>query len=462
MEGRFSGPTAAGPLGYDALPATPRLSEWLARGRYHGYAYAYPHKTAYRPFAAPVPLERLWRDEERGALALYVHVPFCEFRCGFCNLFATHRAGESEAERFVSALERQAAAVRAQIGPFDVGTVAVGGGTPTWLEPPLLARLLDVVRSFAADPSAIPFSVETSPATATVERLEMLRAVGVSRVSIGVQSFSERTRAALGRPDRPGAALAALGRIARSAFPALNVDLVYGARGQSDTDLGEDIDIALSFAPTELYLYPLYVRPATGLGRRALDAAFDRRAALYAVGRAQLLAAGFVQRSMRSFVRRELPDASERSTRYRCQHDGTVGLGPGARSYTRCVHFADRWSVSASPVRASVAAYAVRPTEELALATHGIELDEDERQRRYVIQSLLDGDGVDVAEHAARFPAGRASLDRWVGELAELRLAEEVAGRVRLTEAGLGCSDAIGPWLYSPRVRAAMGAFEVR
>ena len=76
---------AARSRGYDQVPDAAGLSDWIAAGRYHGYAYAYPHKTAYRALAAPAPLESVWSAERRDALALYVHVPFCESLCYHCT-----------------------------------------------------------------------------------------------------------------------------------------------------------------------------------------------------------------------------------------------------------------------------------------------------------------------------------------------------------------------------------------
>src|SRR3982751_3452141 len=101
---------------------------------YVSYSYAYPHKTAYRALEPAVALSELWSGERRDALFLYLHVPFCEMRCGFCNLFTTANPRESLVDQYLAALERQARGVARAIGPMKIARLAIGGGTPTFLD----------------------------------------------------------------------------------------------------------------------------------------------------------------------------------------------------------------------------------------------------------------------------------------------------------------------------------------
>ena len=96
---------------------------------YAGYSYAYPHKTAYRPFPEPVPLRTLWAEENRSALFLYLHVPFCEMRCGFCNLFTTANPKANLTQVYLGALRRQAEQVRDALGEASFARLAIGGGS---------------------------------------------------------------------------------------------------------------------------------------------------------------------------------------------------------------------------------------------------------------------------------------------------------------------------------------------
>src|SRR5947207_14089946 len=115
----------------------------LQGSAYRAYVYAYPHKTAYRPFA-PRALREVWADEARSGLFLYVHVPFCTMRCGFCNLFTTPNPNDPLVALYLDALRRQAEAVRDAIPDARFVRFAVGGGTPTYLDEAGLAAVFDV------------------------------------------------------------------------------------------------------------------------------------------------------------------------------------------------------------------------------------------------------------------------------------------------------------------------------
>jgi oxygen-independent coproporphyrinogen-3 oxidase len=436
------------------------LGALLQRTPYASYTYAYPHKSAYRALGQPVSLRDAWRDEDRGALSLYMHIPFCEMRCGFCNLFTTiHPNGDLEAA-FLDTLEREAGRVRAALGDATFARFAIGGGTPTYLKPADLHRLFDIAeRTFGVDSHAIPVSVETSPKTADVERLRALRERGVDRVSIGVQSFLEREAAAAGRAQRTAEVEGALERIRALGFPTLNIDLIYGIDGQTVESWLYTLRAALRHRPEELYLYPLYVRPLTGLGKqgRAWD---DIRLACYRAGRDFLRGQGYTQVSMRMFRAAHAPALD--GPVYCCQDDGMVGLGCGARSYTRGLHYSSEYAVGASGVRAILSDYVLRDDASFDAARYGYALTEDDRRRRYVLQSLLQAEGLDRAAYRRRFSSDALADLPQLHELVEHDLAAASPERLRLNERGLERSDTIGPWLYAARVRALMEAFELR
>src|SRR5687768_14409673 len=115
----------------------------LTGSPYAGYVYAYPHKTAYRPFA-PRPLNESWATESRAGLFLYVHVPFCTMRCGFCNLFTTANPKTDLVTFYLEALRRQADVVRVAIPDATFARFAVGGGTPTYLNEAELDELFGI------------------------------------------------------------------------------------------------------------------------------------------------------------------------------------------------------------------------------------------------------------------------------------------------------------------------------
>jgi oxygen-independent coproporphyrinogen-3 oxidase len=428
---------------------------------YQQYLYAYPHKTSYRALRPRPALADVWRAEARDALFLYVHVPFCEMRCGFCNLFTRANAPAEQVGDYLRQLRRQAERVADCLGG-DAGyaRAAFGGGTPTYLTADELTELFDIATAMGARLPGVPLSVETSPATATPERLAVLAAHGVTRVSIGVQSFLDAEARAAGRPQRRAEVEAALGAIRDAAVPVLNVDLIYGIDGQTADTWRESLDAALAWRPEELYLYPLYVRPLTGLGRRAHGRAdWDaQRLALYEQAVQTLGAAGYRQESMRQFRRADapVPDGPD----YCCQDDGMVGLGCGARSYTTGLHYSFDYAVSVSEVRAVLDDYLTRPADDFRFAEFGYHLDDAEQRRRWLLKSLLRAEGVDPAAYAARFGRPPGEDFPQLGRLVERGWADDDG--LRLTPAGLARSDAIGPWLTSGEVRRAMSGYVPR
>ncbi len=445
------------------LPLVPAAEPVAADSPYRSYVYAYPHKSAYRPFARRPLLADLWRDEDVRALSLYLHIPFCEMRCGFCNLFTRSTPPAEQVAAYLDAFERQARTVAATLPEGAAfARAALGGGTPTYLEADELARVYDVLESaFGVDLAAVPVSVETSPATATADRLAVLEARGATRLSMGVQSFIDSEAHAAGRPQKRAEVDRALELIRAHTTADLNVDLIYGIDRQDARTWAYSLDTALEHDPEEVYLYPLYVRPLTGLGRRG-GSWDDHRLRLYRQGRDHLRERGYEQVSMRMFRRADAPEAP--APDHSCQTDGMVGLGCGARSYTASAHYSFDYAVGVGQVRSIIADYTGRDAADFARAEVGFRLDDDERRRRHLLQSLLRAEGMDTADYASRFGSGPredfpelfAALDRrgW--------LADGGAGRVVLGEEGLAHSDAVGPMFFSDRVNALMAEYEAR
>jgi oxygen-independent coproporphyrinogen-3 oxidase len=442
-----------------------------AESPYTSYVYAYPHKTAYRPLPDRPRLAELWAVEPKHALSLYVHIPFCEVRCGFCNLFTRIGAPDGLSTAYLNALDRQAAQTAEALGgEARFAQAAFGGGTPTFLTAAELSRLCDIMEHhLGADLRSVPLSVEASPATVTADRLAVLAERGTTRLSLGVQSFVDAEARAAVRPQRRSDVEGAISRVREAAIPVLNLDLIYGIDGQTELSWRHSLDAALAWEPEELYLYPLYVRPLTGLGRRAVetgaggDPAWDaQRLALYRQGRDQLLASGYEQVSMRMFRRTASLQAG--GTEYCCQTDGMVGLGCGARSYTRRLHYSFDYAVSTAEVRGIVDDYVSRRASDFDHAEVGFVMTGDEARRRHLVQSLLQAEGLDRAEYRRRF--GNGPETDFPDELERLHdrgwLAPGLGERLRLTAEGLAHSDVVGPAFFSARVRAAMAGYEAR
>ncbi len=435
------------------------LQEMLQGSPYQAYVYSYPHKTAYRPIDPPIPLKTLWSAQNRQALFLYIHIPFCEMRCGFCNLFTTVKADGDFMSQYIETVRRQARRVKAALGEASFARFAIGGGTPTQLPLQGLEAILDIAEeTMEARLQEIPISVEMSPETVDVSKMKLLRDRGITRASIGVQSFIDAEVLAIQRRQKASQVEASLTLIREAGFPTLNIDLMYGLPGQTVDSWLYSIRAALQFQPEEIYLYPLYVRPLTGLGKsdREWD---DSRLACYREGRSLLLSEGYTQVSMRMFRASHAPTLN--GSIYCCQADGMVGLGCGARSYTDSLHYSCNYAVSDREVRHILEAYINTPDASFDYTNYGFQLNAEERRRRYILLSLLSEDGLNLVSYRDLFGTDAFIDFPELSELQSLNLANLENDILRLTESGVERSDTIGSWLFSDNVRQLMQAYDL-
>ena len=428
----------------------------LEGSRYQSYVYGYPHKTAYRRIEPALPLGPLWASERRDALFLYFHIPFCEQRCGFCNLFTQPVPEDDRVDAYLATLARQAHVVRRALdegGDFSIARAAVGGGTPTLLDAKQLDRLFALVEHMGY--RGAPMSVETSPETALPDRIAVVVGRGADRVSIGVQSFIDAEVKAVNRPQKAEDVHRALRVIRDAGAKTLNIDLMYGLPGQTAETWQTSLVSALEYKPEELYLYPLYVRPLTTLGKKQVEAVDAHRVALYDQAGDLLRGAGYRQISMRMWKRGDAPASS--GPVYCCQADGMIGLGCGARSYTTSVHYSSEWAVGARGVRGIIDRWIARTDDDFAVADYGFTLDAAEQRRRWLILSLLSDEGLDLDAYRARFAADPEPL----AELVTRGWISQDARTLRLTAEGLARADMIGPYLFTDGVNQRMATYEL-
>ncbi|ASA19420.1 STM4012 family radical SAM protein [Paenibacillus donghaensis] len=437
-----------------------QLQHWkdsITADPYRSYLYSYPHKTAYRELQPPLPLETLWRDEPAESFFLYMHIPFCGARCGFCNLFTLPDKRADVHARYVDALERQARQWSAFTGHKPYARFAIGGGTPTLLAADQLRRLFTIATGvMGLDPAAASISVETSPETITAEKLGILQEHTVDRVSMGIQSFVAAESAAIYRPQNPDEVYRALELLGRYDFPILNLDLIYGLPGQTVDSWLYSLEQALTYEPEEIFLYPLYTREHTIVKPEDIGRQDDIRMDCYNAARQVLAARGYQQYSMRRFAK-PAAGTDKAILDYSCQEEGMVGLGCGARSYTRNVHYASRYGVSRKATESIIADYVA--TEYYNTADYGIMLSLDEQKRRFILKAILHSEGLQLSDYSGRF--GTLLLDDFpeLSLLLRSGLGREIDGVLHLTGEGLGYSDSIGDWFISGEVREQMERF---
>ena len=262
---------------------------------------------------------------------LYVHLPFCAHRCGYCD-FVTVVGRNGEHDRYVEALLLELELERDVLAP-EVETLFLGGGTPTLLRRESLERLLGAL------PRAAEVTVEANPETVTPELARLLRRNGVTRVSLGAQSFTPRLLGVLERAAQPDDVRSAFYALRDVEFDNISLDLIYGIPGQSPADLARDLDEVLALEPDHLSCYELEAKPGTRF-THTYAADLERQAeameAYFELVVDRLTGAGYRWYETANFCRRGSPaGASDFRSRHNLAYwlgRDYLGLGVGAVS----------------------------------------------------------------------------------------------------------------------------------
>jgi oxygen-independent coproporphyrinogen-3 oxidase len=370
-------------------------------------------------------------------LGLYVHVPFCASTCDFCAFYQTVPTANA-VQRFLDGIVREAEFV-AWTRP--VATVFWGGGTPGMLSPGDLGKLAVLVRARCGGAPA-EWTVELAPASVTEARLSVLREAGVTRVSLGVQSFQPELLDALGRTHTREQIYRAHERIRAAGFASVNLDLMFALPGQSEDGWAADMREAVALAPDHLSTYCLTFEEDTKLwvklsqGKVKLDP--EREAQLYESTWAQLAAAGYAQYEISNFARFGHVCAHNLNTWH--MHEW-IGLGPSAASQQGVVRGAnvsdlDQWLAHL--------ARGERVTEDRVTLTPAL-LAEDA-----LIFGLRMNAGVDLAAWRARAPAAPwPQIEDTLATFAMSELLLRDGDQIKLTNSGRLVADSIGAEIMS-------------
>lgn len=412
------------------------------------YMYSYPHKTAYRK------LEGIRFDDYRKYLqgrknSLYFHIPFCETKCGYCNLFSVAGQDGDYMNRYLDAMEEQVRQYK--IGQTEFCDLTIGGGTPLLLSEGQLGRLFFMAENAVKwEKKEHPAVVETSPNQTTKGKLRILKEHHVSRVSIGVQSFCEEELKQLHRRHTVRRAREAIELIKEAGFSCVNLDLIYGIPNQT-TDLAlKSVTEALEYEPEELFVYPLYIREGTFLaGNR--EGRMGELVEMYREIRSFLRDGGYVPCSMRRFVRKDKAGCAGVQS---CGFGNTVSIGCGGRSYIGNLHFCMPYSVSQPACKNILAEYIA--ASDYTGITNGYILDREEEKRRYVIKNILFAGGISDREYRELFLGNLMDDFPQMEDWKKRQYLEEKDHHFYLTEEGFALSDYLGPMLISGEVRKRM------
>ena len=265
---------------------------------------------------------------------LYIHIPFCRTKCGYCAFDSQPWPGEGPEDYLQALLQelKQAAAGWGQGRRF--ASLFVGGGTPTIYRGPALAELLVNCRERFAWVENPEITLECNPNTVTADDLSRCRAAGANRLSLGVQSFSDRLLKRLGRSHTATQARQAVIKARQAGFANLNLDLIYGLPGQTSTDWRQSLQAALALEPEHLALYELSVEPGTPFhaqrtaGKLVLPED-DRVAEMAELANELLFAHGYRRYEISNYAR---PGFACRHNLNYWENGPYLGLGAGAVS----------------------------------------------------------------------------------------------------------------------------------
>lgn len=381
--------------------------------------------------AASARLPELAADPTRG-FGIYIHVPFCATRCGYCdfNTYTPAELGGANPDGWLAALRTELRLASARLGlPPAADTVFVGGGTPSLLGGARLRAVLDAVREHFGLAADAEVTTEANAESTSPELFDELRAAGYTRVSLGMQSVAPHVLAVLDRVHSPGRALAAAVEARAAGFEHINIDLIYGTPGESDDDLRRSVDAAVEADVDHVSGYALIVEDGTALARRVRRGEVtpvddDVLARRYELLDARLCAAGFRWYEVSNWSR---PGGE-------CRHnlgywDGGEwwGAGPGAHGYVGATRW---WNVKHPNTYAQSLADGLLPVADFE------ELDQAAMHTEDVMLRLRLRRGLAVADLTEE---ERARADVAIGD----GLVARHGDRLVLTDRGRLLADAV-------------------
>ncbi|MCV7221588.1 radical SAM family heme chaperone HemW [Mycolicibacterium elephantis] len=367
-----------------------------------------------------------------GAFGIYVHVPFCATRCGYCdfNTYTPAELGGANPDGYLAGLRTELRLAAARLGsPPPVDTVFVGGGTPSLLGAAGLAAVLDAIREhFVLAPDA-EITTEANPESTSAEFFAQLRAAGFTRVSLGMQSTAAHVLAVLDRVHSPGRALEAAREARGAGFEHVNLDLIYGTPGESDDDLLRSVEAAVAAGVDHVSGYALVVEDGTALARRVRRGELstpdnDELAHRYELLDARLSAAGFAWYEVSNWCR---PGGECRHNIGYWNGGQWWGAGPGAHGFVGAIRW---WNVKHPNAYAQSLADGRLPVADYEL------LDDGARHTEDVMLRVRLRDGLPVALLSE-------TEQRRAATVVEDGLATVVSERLVLTDRGRLLADAV-------------------
>ena len=367
---------------------------------------------------------------------VYVHIPFCASRCSYCDFFSTLRLDEVGHD-YVEALIAEARLRKAELNGKPVKTLYMGGGTPSQLPLPLLARLIDGLKATLDLNAVQEFTLEANPDDVTPEWCAAVRALGVNRVSMGVQSFQDAVLRLVGRRHTARQAIDAVASLRHAGIDNISIDLIYGLPGQTLETWAESVRQAVDLRPQHISAYGLTYEPGTRLWQQrecgeVVEASEDQYLDMYRILVGMLQMAGYEHYEISNFA---LPGYRSRHNSSYWNETPYLGLGAAAHSYDGTMRRSNHADLCGY-IRRITSGQPACQVEDLAWW---------ERYDERVMLGLRTADGVDA--HRLRSDFGDKAWAHFVSEARRHIDAGNMIctddGRYILTSEGIVLSDSV-------------------
>lgn len=356
--------------------------------------------------------------------SLYVHIPFCEHICTYCD-FHKSLATETKKEKYVQALMKELK--HRQNDLVNIRTIYIGGGTPLSLSTPLLTLLLSTIQEVVNLQNVVEYTIETNPNNLSADRIKLLQQYGINRVSIGVQTFDPIQLQHLGRDHTLSDIKEGITLLREAHFPNISVDLIFSLIGQTLEDVQADLDQVLQLDVDHISYYSLILEERTILYHQYLQGMIalnseDLEGDMFQLVMDTLIANGYEHYEISNFAKPN--KQSEHNKAYWLNHD-FIGLGSGAHSHqqgTRYYHVANS------------STYIDQMEQEEFTYAH-IEDVDDCLDRLLVGLRMMNG--IDIATYDTE--CGCSIFDRFpdIQQHINNQLLEHKDGRLRLTTKGI-------------------------
>lgn len=360
-------------------------------------------------------------------LGLYIHLPWCERKCPYCD-FNSHEISVVPQTAYVDALLVDFQQELLNIQGREISSVFIGGGTPSLFSADSIARLLQGIAAMATLATGVEITMEANPSSAEADKFLGFRQAGVTRLSLGIQSFDDTKLQALGRVHSSEQALAAI-EFARAAnFTSFNIDLMHGLPGQSAQDASTDLETAIACQPAHLSWYQLTIEPNTVFHKRPpLLPVEDALADIQEHGEQLLAQNGFSQYEVSAYSR----------AGFQCRHNHNywsfgdyLAIGAGAHGK---ISFSDgrilRYAKTRAPADYLGAANSQHPATSKYIATQDL-------AGEFMLNALRLNSGFSIDTFASRTGLEAAALEPLLGQLIDRELLQQDSAGVRTTPLG--------------------------